>query len=68
MSGLANRLHGLLQELRADWEQTRPYWADAKALEFEQRFLQPLTQEVNQTLAALEALERLLRQIRRDCE
>ncbi len=68
MTGAQNRLLALLKDLQADWDQTRQCWSDAKALEFEQRFLHELTSQVNQTIAALDALERVLQQIHRDCE
>ncbi len=67
MTGSANRLLALTKELRADWAQTRQYWADAKSVEFEQRFLQPLVAAVNQAANDIEALERILKKIRDDC-
>ncbi|MCX7865878.1 hypothetical protein [Limisphaera sp. VF-2] len=68
MTGAQNRLLGLLKDLQAHWDRTRECWRDDKALEFEQRFLNELTSQVNQTIAALDTLERVLQQIRRDCE
>ncbi|MGA4643325.1 hypothetical protein [Limisphaera sp. 4302-co] len=68
MTGAQNRLLALLKELRSEWDQTRTCWTDAKAIEFEQRYLNELQQQVQQTVAALDTLERLLQQLRRDCE
>jgi hypothetical protein len=68
MSASQNRLVGLTNELRAEWEQTRHYWNDAKSREFEQRFLTELLSGVNQTINNIESLERVLAKIRSDCE
>ena len=42
MTAAQNRLAGLTKELRAEWEQTKHYWNDAKSREFEKRFLEEL--------------------------
>jgi len=68
VSASQNRLVGLTNELRAEWEQTRHYWNDAKSREFEQRFLTELLSGVNQTVNHIESLERVLAKIRNDCE
>ena len=68
MSASQNRLVGLTNELRAEWEQTKHYWNDAKSREFEQRFLTELLSSVNQTINNIESLERVLGKIRNDCE
>ena len=68
MTAGKNRLMGLTKQLRADWEQTRQYWTDAKSLEFEKRFLEELTAGVNQAVANIDALERVLNEVRSDCE
>ena len=68
MNASQNRLNGLTKELRAEWEQTKQYWNDAKSLEFEKRFLDELTANVNQAIASIDALERVLNKIQADCE
>lgn len=68
MSASQNRLVGLTNELRAEWEQTKHYWNDAKSREFEQRFLTELLSGVNQTINNIESIERVLAKIRSDCE
>jgi hypothetical protein len=68
MSASQNRLAGLTNELRAEWDQTKHYWNDAKCREFEQRFLTELLSAVNQTINNIESLERVLAKIRTDCE
>jgi hypothetical protein len=68
MNASKNQLMGLTKELRADWEQARQYWNDAKSLEFEKRFLAELMAGVNQAVTNIDALERVISQVRSDCE
>ncbi len=68
MSASQNRLMGLTNNLRAEWEQTKSYWNDAKSREFEERFLQELIPAVNQAISNIETLERTLQKIHADCE
>ena len=68
MSASQNRLMGLTNNLRAEWEQTKSYWNDAKSREFEERFLQELIPAVNQAISNIESLERTLHKIHSDCE
>ena len=68
MSGSGNRLFGLTKELRAEWDNTKQYWSDAKSAEFEKRFLDELVAGVNQAMNNIETLERILAKIRDDCE
>jgi len=68
MTASKNRLMGLTKELRAEWEQTRQYWNDAKSREFEKRFLEELMAGVNLAVTNIYALERVISQVRSDCE
>ena len=68
MSAAQYRLIALTNSLRAEWEQTRHHWNDAKSREFEQRFLSELLTGVTQTVTHIESLERVLAKIRQDCE
>ncbi|HMP82128.1 MAG TPA: hypothetical protein PKA41_05400 [Verrucomicrobiota bacterium] len=68
MNAAHNRLMGLTKELREDWEQTKQYWNDARSREFEKRFLEELFAGVNQSIASIDALERILDKLRADCE
>ena len=68
MSASQNRLVGLTNSLRAEWEQTKHHWNDAKSREFEQRFLTELISGVTQSVTHIESLERVLAKIRQDCE
>jgi hypothetical protein len=68
MSASQNRLVGLTKELAAEWANTKQSWSDAKSREFEHRFLGELFTGVNQAVTNIESLERILNQIRADCE
>jgi hypothetical protein len=67
-SATKNRLLGLTKELAADWAATKDSWRDAKAMEFEKRFLDDLMGGVNAAVTNIDALERVLSQVRHDCE
>lgn len=56
------------RELSERWHATKAYWRDAKALEFEKRYLEPLPGLVSKTGAVMNELEVLLKKIRKDCE
>lgn len=68
MNACQNRLNGLTKELRAEWEQTKQHWSDAKSQEFERRFLDELNAGINQAISSIDALERVLLKARDDCE
>jgi hypothetical protein len=56
------------RELSERWHSTKTYWRDARALEFEKRYLEPLPGLVNKTGAVMNDLEVILKKIRKDCE
>lgn len=62
------RIEALTRELAREWDATRTDWRDAKAQEFEARLMPELTTRVEKAAAAIEKLDRLLNQIRGDCE
>jgi hypothetical protein len=68
MTASSNRLMGLTKQLRAEWEQTKQSWNDAKSQEFEHRFLDGLLAGVNQAMANIDTLERVITKVRNDCE
>lgn len=68
MSASGPRLAALTKELRVQWQQTKAYWEDAKAREFEQRFLAELFGSVDKTVTVIEQLDKLLTNIKSDCE
>lgn len=56
------------RELSERWHATKAYWRDAKAVEFEKRYLEPLPGLVTKTGTVMNELEVLLKKIRKDCE
>lgn len=68
MTGAQNRLTQLTRELLTAWGETKQHWRDDKASEFERRFITELTSGVNVASTNIESLERILNQIRADCE
>ena len=67
-TGGAAGLAQALKDLSAQWQQTRVHWLDAKAAEFQQKYLENLPILVARTTNAFEEIETLLRKIRNDCE
>jgi len=68
MKASSNRLSAITKELRAQWQDTRNYWKDAKSLEFEHRFMEELLASVDRTVTVIEQLDKLISKIRTDCE
>jgi len=68
MSGNKGRLVGLTREISLQWEETKNYWRDAKAAEFERKYMAELSANVGRTVLDLEQLEELLKKVRSDCE
>jgi hypothetical protein len=56
------------KKLQVEWQQTRAQWTDAKSLEFQNRYLEPLPSLVAQAGVAVEELNALLSKVRHDCE
>ena len=68
MKASGSRLAGLTKELRAQWQDTKNYWKDAKSQEFEHRYMDELLASVDRTVTVMEQLDKLLTKIRTDCE
>ena len=66
--GNAVRLAALTRDLMERWRQTRDSWRDAKAAEFEERFLRELERSIQAAANEIEQLETIVRNVRRDCE
>jgi hypothetical protein len=56
------------KRLQSSWQQTRSTWTDAKSLEFQKVYLDPLPALVMQAGIAMEELNALLSKVRHDCE
>ncbi len=68
MNANATRLEGLTRDLWSAWQQTKPYWRDAKSEEFERKFLEELRASVDKAVGVIEQLDKLETKIRKDCE
>ncbi len=68
MNAQGSRLGAVTKDLWVHWLQTKESWADAKSLEFEQKFLQELMNSVDKTVTAIEQLDKLIQKIKKDCE
>lgn len=64
----ANNLHEAVKKLTAAWQQTREQWRDAKALEFAEKYLDHLPNDVARAMAVISEIEVLLKKVRNDCE
>jgi len=61
-------LSSLTKELSLKWEDTRQQWQDAKATEFEQKFLEELAAAVERAAPVFDDLDKLISRVRSDCE
>lgn len=68
MNANASRLSGITRDLWGRWQQTKAYWRDAKAQEFENKYLAELLSSVDKTVGFIEQLDKLLQKIKKDCE
>jgi len=68
LQGNQSRLQGLSKELNRAWQETEDQWRDLKRNEFESNYMQPLFDSVENAVAAMNDLEKLLKKIRKDCE
>lgn len=58
----------LTKDLLRTWAGTKEHWQDAKAQEFEHRFISELAGSVDRAVPVFEDLEKLIKKIRTDCE
>lgn len=67
-SGGGAALNQAMKELSAEWDQARSFWRDAKSLEFEEKYLAELPQQIRRAAEAMDEIDSVLRKIRSDCE
>jgi hypothetical protein len=67
-SGSASNLVQAARMLNLEWEKTKSYWRDAKAIDFEKKYLTDLPAQVSSTTNAMEEIDLLLKRVRTDCE
>ena len=68
LSANRSRLAAITKELSLRWRETKNYWRDAKSREFERRYVEELLADVDRTVTVLEKLDKLLTEVRKDCE
>ena len=68
MKASSNRLSGITKELRAQWQDTKNYWKDAKSQEFERKYMEELLASVDRAVNVIDQLDKLVTKIRKDCE
>ena len=57
-----------VRELNVSWQQCKNYWHDAKAREFEDKYITPLPDAVTAASSIIDEIDKILTKIRRDCE
>ena len=58
----------LTRELSREWERAKESWMDAKRMEFEEHYIDPLRAQVRSSSTTLNKLDKLLKKVRTDCE
>lgn len=62
------RIVGLTRELLNKWNQSKESWRDTKALEFEKKFMDELEASASHASTGIDNLDRIMRNIRSECE
>ena len=62
------RLTGLSRELINSWQETQEVWHDQKSKDFDRTYMQPLFDAVDNAVAAMDDLDKMLRKLKDDCE
>ena len=57
-----------VQDLLVEWDRTRSYWRDQKALEFHEKYMEVLPDLVTKSNSVINDVDVLLRKVRQDCE
>ena len=57
-----------IKELTLRWQEARQSWDDARAVEFEEKFMRELESDLRVAATAMDQIAVLLIQARRDCE
>jgi len=62
------KLHSVIETLAADWESTKEFWNDETSRAIEENHVQPIFQQLKETIEATARLSEVLGQAQRDCE
>jgi Cdc6-like AAA superfamily ATPase len=68
MNAYGTKLTAITRELWNQWMTAKESWQDAKAIEFEKRYLEDLIGSVNKAVIVIEELDKLASKIKKDCE
>ena len=60
-------LAAALQNLNVAWQEVRGYWRDAKAVEFEDRYLKELPSRTTQSGTVMGEIDKVLKKAKNDC-
>ena len=63
-----SRITGLSKELNRSWQETQDQWRDQKRVDFDEAYMRPLFDSVENAVTAMEDLDKILKKIRKDCE
>ena len=60
-------LAAALQNLTIAWQEVRAHWRDAKAQQFEDKFLKELPSRTTQAASVMADIEKIIKKARNDC-
>lgn len=67
-TGSAPSLGQAAKDLLNAWEDTKFFWRDRKAAEFEHKYIASLPEHIAKAIKAMGDLEVLLKKVKADCE
>ena len=62
------QLGKLIKDLRLRWHETRMNWDDVQAKRFEERYIEPMDQDLRAALSAMDDMAGILSQVRQECQ
>jgi hypothetical protein len=68
VTGSAANLMQSMKELRIEWERVGNHWRDAKRLEFQEKYLDQLPNDVSRAALVIKEIAAVLDKVRSDCE
>ena len=68
LSAGVGRIRDVADVIHREWEETAEYWTDENSREIEENHLQPLFRELANAMNAMQRLDELARQARRECD
>jgi hypothetical protein len=68
LSVCKTRLATVTRDISNQWDQTKHYWQDTKAQEFEREYIELLQTSVEKAVSVIDELDKLIAKIKHDCE